>query len=134
MDGFITKLPMRRQDKMLVQTILNWVQRHKSFLYKKAGLALEVEIQPRSNSRAICSGCGQARPGYDREQQPRRFQFVPLWGMAVIFLYAMRRVNCPQCGVKVERVPWAEGKNPLTTSYRWFLARWAKRLSWLEVA
>jgi len=28
----------------------------------------------------------------------------------------------------------AEGKQTLTTSYRWFLARWAKRLSWLEVA
>jgi transposase len=141
MDGFITKLPMRRQDKMLLQTILNRVQRHKSFLYKKAvlvenkaDLALEVEIQPRSNSRAICSGCGQARPGYDREQQPRRFQFVPLWGMAVIFLYAMRRVNCPQCGVKVERVPWAEGKNQLTTTYQIFLARWAKLLSWKQVA
>ena len=119
---------------MLLQTILNRVQRHKSFLYNKADRALEVEIQPRSNSRAICSGCGQARPGYDREQQPRRFQFVPLWGMAVIFLYAMRRVDCPQCGVKVERVPWAEGKNQLTTTYQIFLARWAKLLSWKQVA
>lgn len=126
---------------MLLQTILNRVQRHKSFLYKKAvlveektGPALEVEIQPRSNSRALCSGCGQARPGYDREQKQRRFQFVPLWGMAVIFLYAMRRVDCPQCGVKVERVPWAEGKNQLTTTYQVFLARWAKLLSWQQVA
>ena len=93
MDGFITKLPMRRQDKMQLQTILNRVQRHKSFRYQKAvlveekdGPALEVEIQPRSNSRALCSGCGQAGPGYDREAKQRRFQFVPLWGMAVIFL------------------------------------------------
>ena len=59
---------------------------------------------------------------------------MPLWGMAVSFLYAMRRVNCPKCGVKVEQVPWADGKCHLTTSYRWFLARWAKRLSWKEVA
>jgi transposase len=34
----------------------------------------------------------------------------------------------------VERVPWAEGKCHLTTSYRWFLAGWAKYLSWQEVA
>jgi transposase len=46
----------------------------------------------------------------------------------------MRRVNCPTCGVKVERVPWAEGKSPLTTEYRWFLAGWARRMSWKEVA
>jgi len=52
----------------------------------------------------------------------------------VIFLYAMRRVDCPSCGVKVERVPWAEGKNQLTTTYQCFLARWAKLLAWKQVA
>jgi transposase len=43
-------------------------------------------------------------------------------------------VNCPKCGVKVERVPWAEGKNRLTTTYQVFLARWAKLMSWKQVA
>ncbi len=126
---------------MQVQTILNRVQRHPCFAYKKAklvekrdGLTVEVEIEPRSNSRAICSGCGRAGPGYDREQTPRSFQFVPLWGMAVFFLYAMRRVDCQRCGVKVERVPWAEGKHQLTTTYQGFLASWAKLLSWKQVA
>ncbi len=46
----------------------------------------------------------------------------------------MRRVDCPSCGIKVERVPWAKGKRHLTNTYQWFLAGWAKRLSWLEVA
>ncbi len=46
----------------------------------------------------------------------------------------MRRVDCPRCGVTVEQVPWAEGKSTMTTTFRWFLARWAKRLSWQEVA
>ena len=73
------------------------------------------------------------RPGYDR-LPARRFEFVPLWGIAVFFVYAMRRVDCPGCGVKVEKVPWCDGKNQLTTTYRWFLASWAKRLSWKEVA
>jgi transposase len=103
-------------------------------LQEKDDWYMEVDIRPRSNGKPICSGCGKPRPGYDRAAQPRRFQYVPLWGMAVYFVYTMRRVNCPACGVKVERVPWAEGKNPLTNNYRWFLARWAKRLSWLDVA
>ena len=64
----------------------------------------------------------------------RRFEFVPLWGLRVFFLYPMRRVDCPRCGVTVERVPWADGKHQLTTTYMWFLARWAKCLSWQEVA
>jgi transposase len=126
---------------MLLETILNRVQRHKSFVYeksamikKKDGPILEVSIRPRRGSRGICSGCGKARPGYDRESEPRRFEFVPLWGIAVFFLYAMRRVDCPQCGVKVEKVPWAEGKSHLTTTYQVFLARWAKLLSWKQVA
>jgi transposase len=36
--------------------------------------------------------------------------------------------------VKIERVPWADGKSTLSNTYRWFLAGWAKRLCWKEVA
>ena len=35
---------------------------------------LEIEVRPRANGRALCSGCGQPAPDYDR-LQPRRFQF-----------------------------------------------------------
>lgn len=125
---------------MQLKTILNRIAHIKSFVYAQARmidedgeLAIEVTVVPRANGRPICSGCQRPRPGYDRLPQ-RRFTYVPLWGIAVYFLYAMRRVDCPICGVKVEEVPWAEGKCHLTTSYRWFLARWAKRLSWQEVA
>jgi transposase len=47
----------------------------------------------------------------------------------------MRRVDCTACGgVKVEQVPWARGKQELTSTYQQFLAHWAKKLSWKEVA
>jgi transposase len=125
---------------MQLKTILNHVQRHKSFVYQEARWAdpmtkteIEISIEPRSNSHAICSGCGQSAPGYDR-RPPRRFQFVPLWQIAVYLVYAMRRVECPRCGVTVEQVPWCDGKNQLTKTYRQFLAGWARRLSWQEVA
>jgi transposase len=125
---------------MLLQTILNQVQPCKPFVYEKARLVgdepnrtIEVTIRARANGCPLCSGCGQRRPGYDRQRQ-RRYEFVPLWGMAVFLLYAPRRVACPKCGVKVERVPWAEGKCRLTTTYRWFLASWSKLLTWQQVA
>ena len=125
---------------MQLKTILNSLERHKSFVYQEARWVdaqiktkIEIPIEPRANSRPICSGCGQAAPGYDR-LQPRRFEYVPLWQIAVYFVYAMRRVDCPTCGVKVEQVPWCDGKNQLTTTYRWFLAGWAKRLCWKGVA
>ncbi len=40
----------------------------------------------------------------------------------------------PQCGIKVERAPWSDGKSPLTTELKWFLAGWARRMSWKEVS
>src|SRR3954453_6539552 len=46
----------------------------------------------------------------------------------------MRRVDCRRCGVTVEMVPWCDGKNQLTTSYRWLLAPWARRLCSSEAA
>ena len=125
---------------MQLKTILNRVEKHKSFVYGEVKLleegdelSLEVKIEARANGRPLCSGCEQAAPGYDRLQE-RRFAFVPFWGIAVYFVYGLRRVACPRCGVKVERVPWSTGKSQLTTTYQWFLARWAKRLSWSEVA
>ena len=124
---------------MQVKTILNRIQRQRSFVYgparlvQRRRLALEVQVRPRANARAKCSGCGSEAPGYDT-LAARRFEFVPLWGIAVFLLYAMRRVACPSCGVKVETVPWATGKHQLTDPYAWFLARWARRLSWKEVA
>jgi transposase len=125
---------------MQIKTILNRIQKHRGFVYGDVrledqldGLALTVDLYPHARNRPRCAGCGQRGPQYDR-LAPRRFEFVPLWGLRVFFLYMMRRVDCPRCGVTVEQVPWADGKHQLTTAYMWFLARWAKRLSWQEVA
>jgi transposase len=125
---------------MRIQTILNRVEKFKSFVYAAArleelqdGPVLVVQVRPRKNGRPRCSGCGRIGPSYDRLEE-RRFEFVPVWGIVVFLAYRMRRVDCKRCGVTVEMVPWGDGKNRLTTTYRWFLSTWAKRLSWSEVA
>jgi transposase len=126
---------------MRLLTILHCVYRHKGFVYQQpeffeygAGTAIRVPIRPRQGSRPVCSGCSKRRPGYDRQPEERLFQFVPLWGMAVFLAYRMRRVDCPRCGVVVEEVPWARGKERCTTAFAWFLTFWAKLLSWQQVA
>jgi transposase len=125
---------------MHLEVILNHVEPFKSFVYKHTGWdksdsvrKIRVQVEARANGRPICSGCGEVRPGYDRLPE-RTWEFVPLWQIPVLFVYALRRVNCPDCGVVVEQVPWSDGKHRQTKSLRWFLARWAKRLSWQEVA
>jgi transposase len=58
---------------------------------------------------------------------------IPVWSLPVDFVYAMRRVSCPECGVRVEAVPWGAGKSPLTSAFAHHLASWARLLSWKEV-
>lgn len=125
---------------MHVKTILNLVQKHPRFVYGKAQLrrtltkpVLDVEVLARKGCSPICSGCAKRRPAYDT-LAARRFQFVPLWTLQVFFVYAPRRCKCPSCGVKVEWLPWSDGKSPVTTTFAWFLASWAKVLSWKETA
>jgi len=122
---------------MDLKTALNRCHRYKSFVYGKSVLdddGVHVEIRARKGSKGICSGCGIKGPTYDTARSPRPFEFVPLWGFMVFLWYFMRRVDCGGCGVTVERVPWADGKNRTCNAYRLFLARWARRLSWSEVA
>jgi len=125
---------------MLLKTILNNCQKFKSFIYGEARFAIHegnkailVEVKPRKNSKSICSGCHKSAPGYDSLNE-RKFEFIPTWGYLVFFIYTMRRVDCPRCGVRVEEVPWAHGKRHQTKTYMQFLAHWARKLSWKEVA
>jgi transposase len=125
---------------MRLQSILRRVHPIPGFVYAqtelrqyRSGPVLSVLIRPRVGAKPVCSGCGKKRPGYDTLSQ-REFSFVPLWAIPVILLYSMRRVDCPRCGVVVEMVPWASGKSHLTHAYSWFLASWAKVLSWKETA
>ncbi len=80
-----------------------------------------------------CSQFLLPAPGYDRLAK-RSFQYVPLWGMPTWFVYAPRRLECARCGIHVEYLPWALGKRPVTQSVAWFLASWAKLLSWQVVS
>jgi transposase len=124
---------------VLLKTILNRIQKQPGFVYgqvrlmERPRLEIVIEVRPHGRNRARCSGCERKGPGYDT-LAPRRFEFVPLWGIPVFLVYPMRRVSCGECGVRVEAVPWGSGKRQLTDTYAWFLAGWAKRLSWTEVA
>ena len=124
-----------------VKTILNRIQHYVGFVYQEVRLGgrqrhadrIEITLEPHQGMRRRCSQCQRPAPGYD-QLQPRRWRHVPLWGIPTWFVYAPRRVSCPEHGVVVELLPWSEGKRPLTTPMMGFLARWARRLSWRETA
>lgn len=130
---------------MLIKTLLNRVHPVKGFVYEADrlvedpaaanGCRIEVSVRARRGSRGYCSGCGRRGSTYDT-QPARRFDFVPLWGIAVALVYAPRRIDCRRCGVKVEWLPWSSpgSKSPMTTALVVFLATWARRLSWQQTA
>ncbi len=124
---------------MHVKTLLNYVSNFKGFVYKTPHLhrednKLTVEVVPRKNSKPVCSRCGNSGPVYDHLPQ-RKFLMPPIWNIAVILLYSMRRVDCKTCSkVVVEQVPWSTGKSPVTKQFAAFLAHWARKMSWKETA
>jgi len=123
-----------------LKSILNEVQPIKGFVYQSVRYsavmpeAIEVAVVPRQGSRARCSRCGQACPTYDHAPRPRVWNLPPLFKFAMGMIYTMRRVDCPTCGVVVEKVPWATGKHGLCDGFRLLLASWARKLSWEETA
>jgi|SRR5208282_555506 len=128
--------------QLQVKTLLNAIQRFPGFVFRDIRLhrhrdgqprCIEITVQPHPAIAAKCSRCLKPAPGYDRLEQ-RSWLFVPLWGIVTRFLYAARRVHCPEHGVVVEHVPWSEGKRPVTIAMICFLSRWARCLSWRETA
>jgi len=131
---------------MRVLTLLRSVYPLKGFVYEsieeedvddsgKPGL-LVVQIRENKRISARCGQCDQPAPGYDRLRE-RPFEMVPILAIPVLFLYARRRVQCPTCGVKAERLDWVasdSGKSRLTTAFAGFLGMWAKVMAWSQVA
>lgn len=118
-------------------TLVNAVVQFKGFVFDKVFItddnSLVLGLRPHKRSKPACSGCARKGAVYDH-LPPRFFEHVPIWNLRVDFEYTMRRVDCKHCGVKVERVPWADGKQRMTNDFRHFLSTWARRLTWSEVA
>lgn len=54
-----------------------------------------------------CSGCGRkVRRHHDRTW--RSWRHLDCFGQKTLLRFAIRRVRCPDCGVRTEQVPWAE--------------------------
>ena len=131
---------------MRIQTLLRAVHPLKGFVYERVEMEslddsgrpglLRVHIRENERILGLCGRCGQPGPCYDHLPE-RSFGMVPLWGLPVLFLYARRRVSCPSCGVKAERLDWVasdDGKSRLTVAFAYFLGMWAKVLPWSQVA
>src|SRR5204862_6636004 len=97
-----------QEDGMRVTTALNRLLALAGASVKGVTLTGEgVIVRVRLRRRRIaCSVCGQAYRGmHDREL--RRWRHLDLAGHRCFIEYELRRVDCKDCGVRVEAVPWA---------------------------
>jgi transposase len=89
------------------------------------GVIVRVRVRGR---RIACSVCGQAYRGvYDR--QPRRWRHLDLAGHRCFLEYELRRVDCRDCGVRVEAVPWARRGARHTREFEDLVAFCAQRMA-----
>ena len=122
---------------MLIKSILKktlGLKRHVVYKVKAEPDRIIVELNLYRGWRLHCGQCGTLGKVRDRMQE-REWKHVPLWGIPVTLRYRPARVSCPHCqAVKVEAIPWSQGKSPLTVGLIWLLAVWAKRLPWQTVS
>lgn len=126
---------------MLLRSILNDCHKFKGFVYHSDRFEVRpngqkvivIDLRPRVASKGLCLICRSPYRCYAHTKK-RRFRFIPLWGYPVEIHYPRRRLQCPTHGIKVEWLPWAEGKSPLTNVFKIYLAQWAKYLTWQTTA
>jgi transposase len=93
---------------------------------------LSVEVAP-GWRRARCGRCGRRAPGYDR--RPLRWWLhLPFGATPVRLAYAPRRVACPRCGVRTEKLPWGEATSRFTTAFEEMVAYLAQVTDMTQVA
>jgi len=128
--------------KLKVKTVLNDIQHFPGFGlrgYPAAAPAGGPAEPPwrlsfcRTRASRKARGVSSRRPAMT-SLPPRSWLFVPLWGLVTWFIYAARRVQCPEHGWWWNMCLGAMASGPVTLAMMCFLSRWARRLSWRETA
>ena len=78
---------------------------------------MRVRIERRGARRYPCSGCGRRRSRV-RSVRDRTWDDLPWAAHPVTLVYRQRRVHCRRCGIRTERVEFADAKARVTRRLR----------------
>lgn len=78
---------------------------------------LWIDIERRPAKRYRCSGCNRTT-GRVRDAKMRTWDDLPWGGNRVTLRYRLRRLNCRQCGIRTERIDFADPKARVTKRLR----------------
>jgi transposase len=74
---------------------------------------LQIHVERRGIRRYACSGCGR-RTSRVRDTKERTWQDLPWAAHPVTVVYHQRRVRCRRCGIRTERIEFADPKARVT--------------------
>lgn len=75
-----------------------------------------VGILPSERSSAICDGCGH-KVSVIKDKRRRMYRDKPVFNWTTYLRVDRRRVVCPRCGVRSERLPFVEGRSRFTKRF-----------------
>lgn len=78
---------------------------------------LTIRLERRGLRRYVCNGCG-GRTGRVRSTRDRTWDDVPWASHPVTLVYPQRRVRCRRCGIRTERLEFADPKARVTRRLR----------------
>jgi transposase len=92
-----------------------------------------IELVALVGHRRCCSGCGFGTTMI-HDVQERRIRDLPVFEHKVELIVPRIRVECPQCGPKIERLPWLDAYARVTRRLADSVSRLCKVASILHVA
>lgn len=126
------ELKARMEKHVLMRSIIRQtlgIKDHRITDLKANQNGIVIHMERIKRRHLPCSRCNQRTVVRDRLPS-RRWRHVPLWGIPVQIIYRPWQVACPECGIKVEAIPWSQGKSPLSQPFIVTLATWSRLLAW----
>jgi transposase len=95
------------------------------------GVLVTVRLRRR---RRVCGGCGQTGPLEIHDRRIKRWRHLDLGASRCIIECELRRLRCPDCGVRLEAVPWARPGAAHTRDFEDLIAWLAQQMAFAPIA
>jgi transposase len=95
------------------------------------GVLVTVRLRRR---RRVCGGCGQTGPLEIHDRRIKRWRHLDLGASRCTVECELRRLRCPDCGVRLEAVPWARPGAAHTRDFEDLIAWLAQQMAFAPIA
>ena len=95
------------------------------------GVLVTVRLRRR---RRVCGGCGQTGALEIHDRRVKRWRHLDLGANRCMIECELRRLRCPDCGVRLEAVPWARPSAAHTRDFEDVVAWLAQQMAFAPIA